>query len=152
MRAGSWHSHYPIARAFGLKPQAHGVPAEETHGDTHRGEQSVIDDPQKNPCVDPAKRMADPHPYAMGLLQAPRRNNGKDDQSQADAQGPYSRRFLAKDHRPQTDDRKDSSDQQTERPKLFCLLLFVNHPSAPSNRVRSLFASPCRSLTASVRP
>jgi hypothetical protein len=97
---------------------AHRILAAETPDEPHRRDEPVEDDAQEDSRIDSSQRLARRHPDPVDGHQDPRREESRNEQEDADDQGPRARAGAADDGGPESDRAEDASDQQPELPEL----------------------------------
>ena len=88
----------------------HRILTHQTHDETHRRNQKIINDPEYDFRIDRSENVADLHPSA-NLFQALRSHRTQNNEQAPENHPLPARQFTPEHNRPQTDYRKDASDR-----------------------------------------
>lgn len=109
---------YAIGLRFGIIPQLKRGFAKETHEESHGCKNAEKHDSQNDSRIDPAQLFSDDHPDAVGLSQTNGPHETQYRKDSADGSGPQAERLIMDDQRPEANQEKNPSHQQSKRSEL----------------------------------
>jgi len=115
MRCGTGLPSDAVTRQIRSQVLAHGILSEPTSDHTDGSHYKVEDHTKDNSRVDPTEHVTYRHPTFVRPEQAVGKRDGWNEKTNRQYDHPPSRILVAKKDRPETYDRKDAADDQSER-------------------------------------